>query len=261
MMTLDEGGWRRSTVRVFAAPPALRDLIELIWVDEWSEDETRSRQFRIVADDAAHLLWFLGGDEGRRTERVAIVGARSRYHDADLSGRRLLIGARLLPGALPLLTKAPAFPFTDRAVPLTEIAASASRALEHLRPRSGDEGVQQLSEVLDRMRGRGRHLDPFAVWIASLSRSEMPSVSEVARVFDVSPRAIRSWSATTFGMGLKRLLTIRRLHAALELRLSATLGTWSQVAAAAGYADQSHLIRECRALLGESPTAFIARGG
>jgi AraC-like DNA-binding protein len=229
MMTLDEGGWRRSTVRVFAAPPALRDLIELVWVDEWSEDETRSRQFRIVADDAAHLLWYLGGADGRRTERVSIVGARSRYHDADLSGRRVLIGARLLPGALPLLTKAPAFPLTDRAVPLTEIAASASRALEQLGPRTADEGVQQLSEV--------------------------------ARVFDVSPRALRSWSAATFGMGLKRLLTIRRLHAALELRLSATLGTWSQVAAAAGYADQSHLIRECRALLGESPTTFIARGG
>jgi AraC-like DNA-binding protein len=261
MMTLDEGGWRRSTVRIFAAPPTLRDLIELVWVDEWSDDETRSRQFRIVADDAAHLLWYLGGADGRRTERVSIVGARSRYHDADLSGRRLLIGARLLPGALPVFTRIPAFRLTDRAVPLTEVAASASRALDHLRPRTEDEGVQQLCEVLDRMRGPGRQLDPFALWIASLSRSEMPSVSEIARAFDVSARAIRSWSAATFGMGLKRLLTIRRLHAALELRLSATLGTWSQVAAAAGYADQSHLVRDCRALLGESPTTFIARGG
>jgi AraC-like DNA-binding protein len=60
-------------------------------------------------------------------------------------------------------------------------------------------------------------------------------------------------------MGLKRLLKIRRLHAALELRLAGAHETWGQVAAAAGYADQPHLVRDCRTFLGESPSEFVSR--
>jgi AraC-like DNA-binding protein len=37
--------------------------------------------------------------------------------------------------------------------------------------------------------------------------------------------------------------------------------TWSRIAAAHGFADQSHLVRDCRAMLGESPSEFVARAG
>ena len=261
MMTLDEGGWRRSAVRVVAPPPALRDLVELFWIDEWSGDEGHGRQFRIVADDAPHVLWYLDGADGLRTQRVSLVGARAHYHDADLTGRRLLIGARLLPGTLPIITGYPAFALTNRMVPLAAVASCPSRTLERIRPRSPDECVHELSSVLEQLRGRCRRLDPRAEWTAMLSRTESPSVGVMAKAFGMSTRAIRSWSTATLGMGVKRLLTIRRLHAALELRMSGARDTWSQVAAAAGYADQSHLIRDCRALLGESPARFVARAG
>jgi AraC-like DNA-binding protein len=85
------------------------------------------------------------------------------------------------------------------------------------------------------------------------------SVRELARRMGIGDRALRAWSATHLGMGIRRFMTIRRLHRALEQRIRHPDTTWSRIAAAAGFADQSHLVRDCRALLGESPSEFLAR--
>ena len=74
-MTLDEGGWRRSAVRVIAPPTALKGIVELFWIDEWSAAETSGRQFRVVADDAPHVLWHVSRDGARRVQRLTVVGA------------------------------------------------------------------------------------------------------------------------------------------------------------------------------------------
>ena len=262
MMTLDEGGWRRSRERTIAAPPSIRDIVELFWIDEWSQAESAGRTCRIVADDAPHVLWhFVGSGSRLTTQRLTLVGSRSAYYDVDLSGRRMLIGARLRPGALPLLVRQPAAQFTNRSVLLKDIVSpSTARAGRQMDPATPEASVHALAELIAGLRRRRPALDARAEWIARLGRTESTSVATLARLFGMSPRSVRAWSAATLGMGLKRLLKIRRLHAALEMQMSGVCATWSQAAAAAGYADQPHLIRDCRALLGESPAAFVERG-
>jgi len=254
-MTLDEGGWRRPNVRVVTPPPALRDVVELFWLDEWHDAATTAHSFRIVADDAPHILWYLSGDRALRTQRLSVAGARAWHHDANLQGRRVMAGARLVPGAIPLLFDVPAFALTNRSVPLASIASPSIRL-----PRCStrDSLVEDLCTLIASMRG-SRVGDTRAAWIAGRHRAGLTTVGSFAATFGMPPRSLRAWSTQTMGMGLKRLLTIRRLHAALDLRLAWKDETWSQIAASTGYADQSHLIRDCRALLGESPSDFIAR--
>ena len=90
-------------VRLVAPPATLRDVVEFFWLDEWSDDATTSHSFRIVADDAPHILWYLSGDRLLRTQRLSVAGARAWHHDASLAGRRVMAGARLVPGAIPTL--------------------------------------------------------------------------------------------------------------------------------------------------------------
>jgi AraC-like DNA-binding protein len=259
-MTLDEGGWRRPNVRLIAPPAVLSDVVEFFWVDEWTNDVTRAHSFRIVADDAPHILWYLTGDELLRTQRMVIVGARARHHDVSLSSRRIMAGARLVPGSIPTLFGIPAIALTNRSFPVA-VAASAPVAVRVRQMKVATRAglVDDLSSLIELLRNR-RVGDSRAAWIARRRRSELMTVESFARIFAMPPRSARAWSGRTLGMGLKRFLNIRRLHAALELRLSRTHETWGQVAAAAGYADQPHLIRDCRRLLGESPSEFLARG-
>jgi AraC-like DNA-binding protein len=131
-------------------------------------------------------------------------------------------------------------------------------AAARLRHTTRDGLVADLGELIATLR-HGRVGDSRAAWIAGQRRAGGTTVATFARLFEMPPRSVRAWSTRTLGMGLKRLLKIRRLHAALELQLSGAHATWSQIAATAGYADQPHLIRDCRALLGESPSEFVAR--
>jgi len=255
-MTLDEGGWRRPMVRLVTPPAILRDVVEFFWVDEWGDDAATAHSFRVVADDAPHILWYLSGDRVLRTQRLSVAGARAWYHDASLAGRRVMAGARLRPGAVPVLLDIPAHALTNRSVPLDSISSAAFAARLRYATRGGL--VDDLGALIEALRRR-RVGDSRAAWIGSQHRAGSTTVATFAQTFDMPPRSVRAWSHRTLGMGLKRLLKIRRLHAALELRLAGTCETWSQTAATAGYADQPHLIRDCRALLGESPSEFVSR--
>jgi AraC-like DNA-binding protein len=259
VMTLDEGGWRRPNLQIVTPSPVLRDVVEFFWIDEWADDLATRHSFRIVADDAPHILWYVSGDRVLRTQRLAVAGSRAWYHDANLSGRRVMAGARLVAGAIPMLFGIPAFAVTNRSVPIGELESLGSTArVRPMRVATRSGLVDDLSSLIDGMRRR-RIGDSRSAWVASGERAGTTTVASFSRMFDMPPRSVRAWSARTLGLGLKRLLKIRRLHAALELRLSKSHDTWGQVAAAAGYADQSHLIRDCRLLLGESPSAFLAR--
>ena len=259
MMTLDEGGWRRPNAQIVAPPPALRDVIEFFWIDEWSDDTATDHSFRVVADDAPHILWYLSGGRSLRTQRLSVAGARAVHCDVYLGGRRVMAGARLMPGAIPTLFGLPAFALTNRSVPFESIMSrQVGVRVRQMRFATRAGLVDDLSSLIESVWHR-RVGDSRATWIAQQQRPGATSVASFARMFEMPPRSVRAWSVRTLGMGLKRLLKIRRLHVALELKLSGTHETWGQIAATAGYADQPHLIRDCRALLGESPAEFVAR--
>ena len=116
-----------------------------------------------------------------------------------------------------------------------------------------------LTAFIEDVARRARDVDARARWLATVDTTHARTVDAVARSLGIGDRALRGWSATHLGLGLKRLLRIRRLHAALHARLTHPDATWSRIAAASGFADQPHLVRDCRALLGESPGQFFAR--
>ena len=61
------------------------------------------------------------------------------------------------------------------------------------------------------------------------------------------------------GLGPKSLARMIRFHEACRLARTGTAGNWAMIAAATGYADQAHLVREFAALAGEPPTAWATR--
>jgi AraC-like DNA-binding protein len=87
----------------------------------------------------------------------------------------------------------------------------------------------------------------------ALTRAGLP-VAAIAERIGISPRQLHRRCLPVFGYGPARLARITRLGAAItRMRAGAAL---AEVAAQCGYADQAHLCREVRALVGTTPTAL-----
>ena len=246
----------------------LEGVIDFLWMDDRPRLSPRSHEWRIVADDAPHIIYarVADGRTGSEGHRLHIVGARPRYTDVDCRHRLLTVGARLRPGTMPALLGVPGYELTDRSVPAEWIVRQQAReAMSRLEFDAPDQAPAHVASFIAALVLRGRPMDERARWLADagarVDGRAAQTMGDIAREMGFGDRALRAWSAMHLGLGLKRFLGIRRLHGAVEARLRSPGTAWSRIAAAAGFADQSHLVRDCRAFLGESPTEFLARTG
>jgi len=77
------------------------------------------------------------------------------------------------------------------------------------------------------------------------------TVTALARTLGLTERTLERRFFAHIGTTPKKYARIVRLRHALQQR--ETLASWAEVACAAGYYDQSHLIRDCQALYGWPP--------
>jgi AraC-like DNA-binding protein len=82
-------------------------------------------------------------------------------------------------------------------------------------------------------------------------------VDPVRRDVRLSHRRFVELFRRQVGLGPKQLCRILRLGRALQLAKGGASG-WAEVASQAGYCDQSHLVREVRAIAGVSPGEWRA---
>ena len=260
MVELDQAGCVAVRQRALPPPPDLASLIELLWITEWPAAAPGAHSWRIVPDPCAHSLVHVCA----RQTRVAFVGARSIHKDVDVSSRLLTVGVRLRSGALRPLIRADAHELTDRALPLDDVFGKRGRVLAARIAETGDAHhiVQHLMQFLrSDCAPSAAHADVRVITAARLIelRHGQVSADELARHAGMAARTLRSALRAHVGIGPNRFARIQRLYHALELALTRPAGRLARTAAEAGYADQSHLVREFRALLGETPTQFLAR--
>ena len=99
--------------------------------------------------------------------------------------------------------------------------------------------------------------------LASIARHQQPlSIRLTAASLNVSVRQLERRSLEYAGMTPQTVARVARFLRALELHRSPNLMhsmTWTEVAQAAGYYDQMHLIRDFRVMGGATPKALTAQ--
>ena len=252
MVLLDNGGRASGECELLASPVDLAPLVEHLWIQERAH---ATPTWRVVADAAPHLIATVTETERGPRAAVTLVGARSAAADIDVSRRRLTVGVRLKPGALPALVNFAARELTDRSI---SAASVFSGTLLHNVQIGADAPARLIAcELSDLVRRAAHGHVPSRALPETAAGSTR--VSEIAARLHSPSRTLRDIAMRDVGFGPKRLLRIFRLHAALTAARS-TDATWATIALGTGFADQAHLIREMRALLGETPSVWSSRG-
>jgi AraC-like DNA-binding protein len=174
------------------------------------------------------------------------------------------VGVRFRPGVAPALLGVEASELRDRRVPLCALWSDqlSGELTERMSYSEDDEERAAVFENATRtMVARGRDPDPVALAVsASLRSARTVSVRDLARDAGLSERQLHRRCSAAFGYGPAFLLRISRIQRFLRLgRVGSGAPLLADLAIGAGYADQSHLSREVRSLMGTTPAELVRR--
>ncbi len=158
----------------------------------------------------------------------------------------------------------PMHELTERMVTLDDLE---DRAIAGLRERLGAERSWrrrfQIAEgvVLRRLAG-GRAISAATAWAYGriVETGGAVRVGAIAERLEWSRKHLAARFREEVGMSPKMIARIARFNRAQVMAGSGEEGGWADVAAACGYADQAHLVREFSEFAGATPVAWRAGG-
>jgi AraC-like DNA-binding protein len=220
----------------------------------WLRSGSVTPSIRVMPDGCVDVFVTADGN-------VMISGPAITFYDMPTCDRDVLAGLRLRPGAAAAVIGSPASEFTNMRVPLDSAFGVAGHRMAEtlLEAETPTRRISLLGDlVVDYFATVEPVLDRPVARVVSLLRTHPDSpVSALAGAVGLSERQLRRRFEVAVGYGPKRLGRVLRFQRLLDLiHASHDRPRWSQLAIAAGYADQSHMINECVALAGRAPTAL-----
>jgi AraC-like DNA-binding protein len=208
---------------------------------------------RLVPDGCVDLLWH---DRGT----MWVCGPETRAWELTLPAGVEAAGLRFRPGVARQVLGIDLHHLADRHVRLEDVLGQqVERELsERIASAAGAGRLATLEGAARRwLQGAGSP-DRADVAIARAATAERRcSVDQLARDVGLSCRQVHRRSVRLFGYGptmLMRLVRFQRFIVRAQRGENRSLGV---LAAASGYSDQAHLVRECREIVGVPPSLFL----
>jgi AraC-like DNA-binding protein len=239
------GTWLAPGYAEWQAPAALRGPVACLWTR--LVPESGHQNVLVLPDGCSDLIWEQG------------VGGYVAGPDTGPAGRpsrpgTVFVGVRFRPAAGGQVLGLPLSELLDQRVPLADLR----RDLAHVLPPTLTPAAA-TARLLDVTGGlvAQESPDPAVSAAAALLRDPDARAQDIAERVGLSERHLRRRTQAAAGYGPKTLQRVLRFQRFVRL-----LDACDQVpdlagaAARAGYADQPHLTRECRALSGHTPAAL-----
>lgn len=236
----------------FHPSAALRPWVQCYWTRDAS---AITSSVRILPDGCADLLFELSGS----AESVA-VGTMTRPLILNASDVQMMFGIRFQPGRAGLLFRMPVGLITDLRVDITDVARGAFRLLGE-RIATAPSTQRRIDVVEEALLGAiwsveaDRRVDAAVRLI--LAKRGICDIEEIADRAAVSRQHLARLFGSHVGLTPKTFARVTRFRYALSVSGRKEVASWSDVAAHAGYYDQSHLIADFREFAGATPVPFF----
>lgn len=201
--------------------------------------------------DSSEALHFRG---------AVVSGAHDRFVVRGMGGASSVIGVHFKPGGAAMFFGGALRQFSNQTVLLDDVWGAAARGLRQ-RLQAAPQASQKIrileDELLSRLLG-ARPVDRMVAWAlqALEANPSAARITAVQRASDCSPQQFIHRFAGTVGITPKRYARVLRFNALLPRLARVGPRDWANVAAEAGYFDQSHLIHEFRRLGGITPASY-----
>jgi AraC-like DNA-binding protein len=206
------------------------------------------------------------GDPGRpeRHSGAIISGPHGRFFLIDTAEQASVVGVSFTPGGAAPFLRMPASELRDLHVSLEELCGKAASELrEQLLGAESSERFRILEDFL-LAQGNGRLTQHPAVAYALIEFSGVPHTRTISDVTDrvgLSSRRFIELFDAEVGLTPKLFCRIRRFQDAITIAHQTDIVDWADLAAMAGYYDQSHMIRDFQEFCGLNPSLYLKQRG
>ena len=193
-----------------------------------------------------------------------LVGPQTaRRADLWLGERWVSFAVHFRPSAFLRLFHLPVSDFTDRALDAGDIIGSEAATLRDRLAQAGS--AVAMARLVDRyLRQRVAAAAPMHPTAraaeAMISRHGRMTVGEAVRTTGLSPRHFERRFVEQMGMAPKLYGRVARLNFVLRLKTRQPALTWAQISQEAGFFDQTHVVKDFKAMAGAPPGAYMRSG-
>jgi len=257
------------TYSEYAAAPALSPIVECVWTLDGDARELAGTQ-PVLPDGRPEIILHLGDpfdriEGGRRERQPAMIFAGQLLAPLDLraTARVSVVGIRLQPYGAAAVLAAPQHDLVGQTLEVAALSRPLARALDEIRVRvhRGGHAAQIVHAVLSAHANVGRIDRRVSAAVDRIRRDRgLVTVDALATQLGLTPRQLERRFRHAVGISPKRLARITRFQRALRMFEqidSPQRGT--HTAAACGYADQAHFIRDFCEFAGCAPGAHLLR--
>ena len=251
--------------------PALTPFVERVWTLEGHASMLRGALQPVLPDGRPELILHLGDpfdripEEGRpeRQDDLIFAGQLTSQLVLRPTGAIKVLGLRFEPFGASALFRVPQHELAGLTLDLAAISPPLARALRRVQetaPSLATASVAAQQALLPFL----SHAKPDARIRHAVTqitrRHGVVSIDRISTATGLTRRHLERQFRQQVGVGPKRLARISRFQHALQL-LDSTDSTQrgTMTAAACGYADQAHFIRDFKDLAGCPPTEHLLR--
>ena len=255
----------------FAPLPTLAAVVDCLWTLSGDAADLGADTQPVLPDGRPELILHFGDiferihDDGRIERQASVIFAGQLTAQLSLrpTGRIGVLGLRFHPYGAAAVFDAPQHELAGLTVGVDAIARPLARSLEEVRAATNDptEAAVLVQHALMRWIDPAR-IDPRVrhAALAIAQRRGRISIDDVAETVSLTRRHLERRFLTSIGISPKRLARIARFqHALRVLDRSGSERPGTLAAAACGYADQAHFIRDFRDLAGCPPGEHLLR--
>jgi len=237
--------------RIAPSSERVAEYVEHYWWARWSLESAQATQ--VLSYPSVHVVF-----EGTTASIVGVVRAK---FVRELVGRGEVFGIKFRPGMFRPFSEVSSHALTDKTLPLGRELGKPGLVGEVLAQGSSLQRAAVVERALERVLPGAPPADALvARRLVERVRSDpsLRSVGSLVAACGLSERALQRLFREFVGVSPKWVVRRFRLQEAAEL-LATAKETVASVAARLGYFDQAHFTKDFKAVVGRTPSEFLAQ--
>lgn len=237
------------TIDRFTPSERVARFVDHYWLVGWNLAPGAEHRQRVLSHPVVNLTI---GSAGLR-----VTGPSRNVVERLLVGSGWAIGAMFRPGGFWPLLRKPVASIANTEAALADILPDFAESFGSVARAEGDDGVLTFDSVLAANLPETHQPNEVTTTVAELARSDrnILRAEQLAERFGFSQRTLQRRFSEHVGLTPKSVIRRYRLQEVAERALTADVD-WAAVAVDLGFADQAHLIRDFRAVTGETPARY-----